>query len=96
MHLSVLLSALGGLVVLCAAASRVPAALADLLRACIPAVHAARELQQVWRSGLVSGPDHTPRPPRPPLPSARCAWLDSDLDQDAAGNTRAAGPSTPL
>lgn len=96
MHLSVLLSALGGIVVLCAAASRVPAAVADLLRACIPAVHAARELKQVWRSDSASGPDRAPRPTRHPLPSARSAWLDSDLDQNAAGNARAAESSTPL
>jgi hypothetical protein len=85
MTLNVLLSALGGIVVLCAAASRVPPALTDLLRACIPTMHAARELKQAWRTSTTTTPQNPQGSPRPPLPHPTLPHPDTGPVPDDAG-----------
>ncbi|WP_327181464.1 hypothetical protein [Streptomyces sp. NBC_01334] len=86
MNLDVLLSASGAIVVLCAAASRVPAALADLLRACIPTLQAARELKQAWRSDSASGTSHPLHPFQRPLPHPTRRHRDADPSQGDTGS----------
>ncbi|MFI1031537.1 hypothetical protein [Streptomyces sp. NPDC020951] len=90
MSLSVLVSALGGIVVLCAAAARVPAALADLLRACIPTLHAARELKHAWRTDTTLGTSHAPRQSEHLLPHPTRRHLDGDFHQGNMDGDQAA------
>ncbi|MFJ3797082.1 hypothetical protein ACIPSJ_12380 [Streptomyces sp. NPDC090088] len=89
MTLQAFVGALGGIVVLCAAASRVPAAVADLLRACIPALHAARQLKEAWHSVDAVGT----RQFLLPHPTRHDA--DEDIDPDDAGAEPSARTTKP-
>ncbi|MGP3919033.1 hypothetical protein [Nonomuraea sp. 10N515B] len=72
---STILAALGAAVLILHTATRLPVALADLLRACLPLAHALRDLRAAFTAR-----DNSCTPP-PSVPDARPAPAPGDLPE---------------
>jgi hypothetical protein len=93
---TVILAAIGGTTLILTAAARIPAALAEFLRACISVVTAARELRTALSERTAcddSYPAGEPKSPcryRDPAPGDRCS--SRGLPHRMTTLVRAAGP----